>query len=54
MLIGLEALMLFSCQKEAGVNTDDIEETCETPDERSDLAAFLDPLSSVLWVGSNC
>jgi hypothetical protein len=45
ILISLEALMLFSCQKDECVNTDDIEETSGTPDERNDLAAFLDPLA---------
>lgn len=49
ILIGLEALFLFSCQKEENVNTDDIEEISDTPDEKNDLVAFLDPLAGVLW-----
>lgn len=49
ILIGLEALLLFSCQKDENVNVDDIEETCDLPDEKNDLVAFLNPLDGVLW-----
>lgn len=52
LLIGLEALMLFSCQKEASVNTDDLEELNDTPDQKNDLVAFLDPLAGILWADS--
>lgn len=49
ILIGLEALMLFSCQKDESTYTDDIEESCDTLDERDDLVAFLDPSAGTLW-----
>src|SRR5574342_201639 len=54
VLISLEAIMLFSCQKDENVNTDDVEETSDTPDERTDLIAFLDPVAGVLWADLAC